>query len=159
MTTTEHQTKLLNLIDQSFFFLSGRFLPSPTFETAMNRIEWLHNDAPYALLAQNNKEVPNFIYVNKFAASCFKYDESEMLYLPSYLSAAPDAQAERNKILAQVEANNIAYNYTGVRITKFNETFAIHDGIIWKVFAEGNRGEIIGQAALFWLKGQQKINW
>lgn len=159
MTTTENRNKRLHLIDQSFLFLSGRLLPSPMEKTEMKRLEWLHNHAPYALLAHNNKDVPNFIYVNKFAASCFKYTEEEMLSLPSYLSAAPDAQAERNKILKQVQTNNIAYNYSGIRITKFNENFNIQDGIIWKIFDRGDHGEIIGQAALFWLKGEHKPDW
>ncbi len=159
MIIKDKKNRLLYLIDQSFLFLSGQSLPSPKKKTEMERLEWLNNHAPYAILAQNNKKVPNFTYANKFAISCFRYTEAEMLSLPSYLSAAPDAQAERNKILEQVQANNITYNYSGIRLTKFNEPFSINDGIIWKIFEHGNHGDIIGQAALFWLEGEQKPNW
>lgn len=155
MIKTDKKNELLHLIDQSFFFLSDQLLPTPKEIKEMDRLEWLHNRAPYAIVAQNNKEVPNFIYANKFAMSCFKYSEEEMLSLPSYLSAAPDAQAERNKLLEQVQLNSIAYHYSGIRLTKFNEPFTINDGIIWKIFEHGNHGKIIGQAALFLLKREQ----
>lgn len=156
MIDLNKKTELLHLIDQSFFMLSGQLLPSEKKETDVERLEWLNNQAPYAILAHNNKEIPNFIYANQFAVSCFKYTEDEILSLPSYLSAAPDNQAERNKILDQVQANNIAFNYNGMRLTKFNESFAINDGVIWKVF---ENDEVIGQAALFWLSDQQKPDW
>ncbi|MFC3158822.1 MEKHLA domain-containing protein [Chryseobacterium arachidis] len=110
-------------------------------------------------MSANNLEIPNFIYVNKFAISCFKYTEAEMLSLHSYLSAAPDAQEERNKILKQVQENNIAFDYSGIRLTKFKKPFTINDGIIWKIFKNGNHGEVIGQAALFWLKDEPKPDW
>lgn len=159
MIDMHEKTELLHLIDQSFLILSGQLLPSPKEVMGAERLEWLNNHAPYAILAQNNKEVPHFIYVNTFAVSCFKYTENEMLSLPSYLSAAADGQIERNKILEQVQSNNIAFNYSGIRLTKFNEPFTINDGIIWKIFEHGDHGEIIGQAALFWLDGEQKPDW
>ena len=159
MIDISKKIQLLQLIDQSFLFSSGQLLPSPKGKTEMERLEWLSNDAPYAILAQNNIEFPNFIYVNKFAITCFKYTEDEMLSLHAYLSAAPDAQEERNKILKQVQENNIAFNYSGIRLTKFNEPFTIDDGIIWKIFENGNHGEVIGKAALFWLKDEPKPDW
>lgn len=159
MINTNNKTEILHLIDQSFFHLSGHLLPSPKEEAGTERLEWLNDHAPYALLAQNNKEIPHFIYTNKFAVSCFKYTEEEMLSTPSYLSASSEGQMERNKILEQVQLNHIAFDYSGIRLTKFNEPFTIHDGIIWKIFEHGDHGELIGQAALFWLNEQQKPDW
>ncbi|QBQ41334.1 MEKHLA domain-containing protein [Sphingobacterium psychroaquaticum] len=155
MRSIEETRILLDLIDLSFLRRTGVALPVPP--GVPDRYDWLHREAPYSLLSHDTAADPVFTYVNEMALRSFGYGYSEMLSLPSRLSAGPADQAERNRLLAQVRQNGIAFNYEGLRRTKNGNTFQIYDGIIWVV--EDQERKVIGQAALFWPTDVLRPDW
>lgn len=146
---------LITQIDHNFLDKNGKALPAPPDVAA--RAQWLHEDAPYSILAHGTGADPHFIYANQFALSCFKYSPEELLQLPSRLSAAPQDRSERERLLLDVTLNGIAYNYTGPRVDKHGNTFTIYDGVVWRL--TNPDGSPFGQAALFWLKETERPSW
>lgn len=151
---TDKKRNLIATINESFHKLNGNPLPHPP--EIHDIYEWFDKEAPYSILAHNTDTDPHFIYANQFALYCFKYTETEMLALPSRLSAGEQSRTERQRLLDEVSKNGIAYNYSGPRVDKYGKTFNIYDGIVWQL----NTGDhIMGQGALFWDHEGQKPEW
>ncbi|MET8767371.1 MEKHLA domain-containing protein [Streptomyces sp. NPDC004658] len=108
---------------------------------------WLYEEAPFGLLAHDNSKDPRFVYANRTAQRCFGYTEEEFTRLPSRLSAAPDAQEDRDAFVAAVNRQGFADGYRGRRVRKNGSHFWIEDVRMWNlVDADGHKH---GQAALF----------
>ncbi|EAC0925597.1 MEKHLA domain-containing protein [Salmonella enterica] len=152
---TEQALQLLSAIDASFYHYTGVYLPCPP--SLSDRYDWLHNNAPYSLVAHNSENDPKFIYTNMQALKCFKYPLQEFLGLPSRLSASETDQPERQALLQTVKNRGIAFNYSGPRVDKHNNQFIIYDGIVWQS-CEATK-PIFGQAALFWPDDSEKPYW
>ncbi|MCV9927075.1 MEKHLA domain-containing protein [Flavobacterium sp. LS1R49] len=148
----EKQLNLLKQIDNCFLALNGKKLPSPL--GVLDRYLWLHEKAPYSILAQGGEEDPYFIYANNYALSCFKYSLDEILSLPAKLSAAEENRPKRKLLFDKVAREGIVYNYNGDRVDKYQNTFRINDTIVWQL--EENDGEVWGQGALFWSKEKER---
>lgn len=117
--------------------------PSSTGEAA----RWLYEGAPFGLLAHNASADPVFVYANRTAQRCFEYGWEEFVRLPSRLSAAPDAQVDREAFVRSVAERGYASGYRGLRIAKSGRRFWIEDVTMWNlVDAEGT---CHGQAAVF----------
>lgn len=151
----EKQLTVLKQIDACFLELSGKNLPFPSGISDPYR--WLDENAPYSILAHNCNDDPVFVYANKFALSCFKYSQDEMLLLPSRLSVAIGKREEREILLNSVKQDGIAYNCTGERIDKYDNNFSIYDGIIWQL--KEKKGKVWGQGALFWSTEKDRPEW
>jgi len=143
---TEEMRALLILIDNSFRVHRGTPLLTPA--GIVDRLSWLHTDAPYSLLAHDGSEDPRFIYANHCALRCFNYTQQQMLGMPSRFSASEEDREERKRLLDIVNKNGIADNYQGPRIDSQGKRFMIYDGIVWQVYDE--QSALRGQAALFW---------
>ncbi|HVI45134.1 MAG TPA: MEKHLA domain-containing protein [Chitinophaga sp.] len=146
---------LITQIDHNFLDRNGSGLPVPPGIPA--RSQWLHEEAPYAILAHGTGADPYFIYANQFALSCFKYGIAELLQLPSRLSAASQDRSERERLLQDVTLHGIAYNYSGPRVDKYGHTFTIYDGVVWRLSRPD--GSPSGQAALFWNSERERPAW
>lgn len=138
---------LIHRIDLGYQKLSGKLLPSP--KNLTDRSWWLHHEAPYSILAQNNDNDPHFIYANQCALKCFEYPREEILQLPSRLSAAASEQQERQQLLDVLANKDIIHGFSGVRITREGKTFNIYNSVIWQL--KNDDGELWGKGALFWL--------
>jgi len=147
--------ELLKLIDRGFMHHLGYQLPTPA--NIKNRYQWLHLYSPYSLLAHDVSDDPKFIYANYQARYCFKYNEEEIIGLPSRLSAANQEQQIRQKLLLTVKQTGFSKNYSGPRIDKYNEPFIIHDGTVWQFYNQNE--ELAGQAALFWPDDLHRPDW
>lgn len=146
---------LLEKIDVCYLALSGAVLPSPA--GLVDRYRWLHEKAPYSVLAQGVGDDPHFIYANRFALDCFGYSEAEMLALPSRLSAEAALQPARQQFLESVSQQGIANNYAGIRVKKNGKTFPIYGGVVWQLRHQD--GAAWGMAALFWREEHQRPDW
>lgn len=144
---------LIERIAHCYQQLNGAPLPGPA--TVSDRAYWLHQEAPYSLLAHDGTADPRFIYANQCALSCFKYSRAEFLQLPSRLSAASPDRQERQRMLDRLAAEGIVHGYSGVRITRQGEPFHIYNGAIWQL--TDDKGERWGQGALFWLSPQEGV--
>ncbi|WP_371370447.1 MEKHLA domain-containing protein [Pseudomonas sp. QL9] len=137
--------QLLQQIDAAYQRLHGKGIGADIFEgEESGRLRWLHEAAPFALLAHDASADPRFIYVNAAARQAFGYREEEFIGLPSRLSADADAQADRDAILASVRERGFAEGYAGTRIRKDGSHFRIERGELWQL------DEPKGQAALVW---------
>lgn len=140
--------QLLQQIDAAYQRLHGKGIGADIFEGEDNeRLHWLHEHAPFALLAHDASADPRFIYVNAAARQAFGYTEEEFIGLPSRLSADADAQADRDAILASVRERGFAQGYAGTRIRRDGSHFRIERGELWQL------DEPKGQAALVWAAG------
>lgn len=154
MTFAQHEN-LLRQIDASFYKLSGGRLYGPPGIPDIHR--WLHEEAPYGILAHNTEADPHFIYANHHALSSFKYTPAEILEVPSRLSASEQDRQERQRMLQVVLRDGIVYNYSGPRVDKHGNSFTIYEGIVWQV--RGINDEVLGQAALFWTDKDKRPEW
>lgn len=154
MANSQHED-LIRQISASFYKLADRPLYSPMGISDIHR--WLHEEAPYGILAHNTDADPHFIYANKHALSSFKYTSAEILAVPSRLSTSEQNRKERQQMLQIVLRDGIVYNYSGPRVDKHGNTFAIYDGVIWQVMGINN--ELMGQAALFWTDNDRRPDW
>lgn len=151
----EQNLSLVEQINDSFREFSGEDLYAPPI--LQTPYKWLHEEAPYSILAHNISEDPHFIYANKYALSCFKYKPVEILSLPSRLSATDLDRPERERLLKLVTRDGIAYNYTGPRVDKYGKSFTIYDGVVWQL--RNRQGKIWGKAALFWTAQHERPEW
>ncbi|AVG78575.1 MEKHLA domain-containing protein [Pantoea ananatis] len=137
---------LLKRIDERYRSLTGHGLYCP--HDIDDRYQWLHEQAPYSILAHSTAADPVFVYANRCALNCFKYSAEEIRQLPSRLSAGPFDREARQRLLDIVRRDGIATGYSGPRVDKQGKSFIIYDGEVWQ--SDGRDEAGWGQAALFW---------
>lgn len=103
--------------------------------------------APLAVLAHDASADPCFTYANRTAQALFEMSWTEIVGLPSRLSAEPLARQERQCLLARVAQYGYVDNYSGVRISKHGRRFHIEQATVWNLVDAG--GTYLGQAAAF----------
>jgi hypothetical protein len=109
-------------------------------------VDWLYREAPFAVLAQDAREDPTFVYANVAAQRRFEYSWEEFRGLPSRLSAPPADRSARERLLAGVLRDGYFEGYRGLRESATGRRFWIEDVTIWNL-ADAD-GPIRGQAAL-----------
>jgi hypothetical protein len=108
---------------------------------------WLYEDAPFGLLAHDTADDPRFTYANLVAQQCFELGWTEFTGMPSRLSAEPDRQENRDRLLAAVRDHGFVEGYRGQWIAKSGRRFWIEDVTMWNLVDDG--GVRRGHAALF----------
>lgn len=135
----------VRLLDEAYRHWTGQGLPAPEGLGLEQRLTWLHEQAPYSLLAHDGGADPRFTYVNECALGCFKYPREAFIGMPSRFSASELDRPARQVLMEQVGARGIADGYSGWRVDAQEQAFMIHAGVVWNLL------EGAGQAALFWL--------
>lgn len=102
--------------------------------------------APFVLASHDTLKDPLFNYANLKALELFGYPWEEWTQLPSRLSAEPQNQESRARLLKEVEEKGYSDGYRGVRIGR-NGRFEIMDACVWNIL-DAN-GAYAGQAASF----------
>lgn len=108
---------------------------------------WLYRSALFCLLAHDGGSDPSFVYANLSAQRCFEYGWSELVGLPSHLSALPGGRESRAALLADVARDGFTRGYRGLRVAKSGRRFWIEDVTVWNVLDPAGRP--IGQAAAY----------
>ncbi|WP_145013036.1 MEKHLA domain-containing protein [Pseudomonas oryzihabitans] len=139
---------LLPLLEASYRHWLGQSLPRPAGLPAADVLAWLHERAPYALLAHGTENDPLFCYANEQALCCFGYPRAEFLGMPSRFSASPKDRDERQRLMETVGRQGYAGDYEGWRVDQAGRAFMIYAGVVWNL-VDGD-GQRLGQAALFW---------
>lgn len=142
------QEPLIQVLDAAYRHWTGQGLPTPAHLDPQQRLDWLHTQAPYSLLAHDGAADPCFTYVNECALQCFKYPRERFIGMPSRFSASELDRAARQALLEQVSAHGIAEGYSGWRVDAHNQPFMIYAGVVWTLLDAAERP--CGQAALFW---------
>ena len=103
--------------------------------------------APFGVLSHDTAADPCFTYANLAAQTQFEMPWSEIVGLPSRLSAEPLVQAERESLLARVASQGYIDDYSGVRIARSGRRFMIQNATVWNLVTQD--GLVLGQAACF----------
>jgi hypothetical protein len=138
--STDHA--FFTLLNGSFSRLVGTSLVPPD-----RNVDWLYNEAPFAVLAHNTEADPVFIYANRAAQNCFEYSWEEFITLPSRLSAEAPDRTERQALLDAVVRDGFTSDYRGLRIAKSGRRFWIERATVWQLIDDD--GVVHGQAATF----------
>jgi PAS domain-containing protein len=109
----------------------------------------LDADALFALnaviLSHDGGDDPIFVYANEAAAELWRMPVSEMIGMPSRLSAPPEHRASRASMLRDAAGTGVLTGYAGERIAADGTRFMIADATLWTVdYASGP-----GQAVVF----------
>jgi hypothetical protein len=99
------------------------------------------------VLAHNTAADPTFVFANRIAMQLWEYSWSEIIGLPSRLTAEPDLRPIREQLLDRVRQFGFIDDYSGVRVSKTGQRFRIEQATVWNILAPS--GEPIGQAATF----------
>lgn len=124
--------------------LLGRelILPGPLTERA--RSLW---HSPLVVVSHGLGSDPVFVYGNRTALDLFATSWADFTGMKSRDSAEPVAQAERERLLREVERNGYIDSYAGVRRAATGRRFRIEDVLVWEV--KDATGRRLGQAAAF----------
>jgi PAS domain-containing protein len=97
------------------------------------------------ILSHDGGDDPHFIYANQAAADLWRMPVSELIGMPSRLSAPPEHQAERALMLKDAAGSGVFTGYTGERVAKDGTRFLIEEATLWTVdYLQGP-----GQAVVF----------
>jgi hypothetical protein len=138
---TEHAQLLLSSLRR----LTGRDLIDPSLGGEEAGIALYH--APFVLLSHDTAPDPCFTYANLAGQRLFEMPWTEIVGLPSRLSAEPLAREERQRLLDNVGRRGFITDYNGVRISKSGRRFRITNAMVWNLLDSSNR--LHGQAACF----------
>ncbi|MDB6143632.1 MAG: hypothetical protein JWP80_2676 [Pseudomonas sp.] len=142
-------SRLIESLERSYKHWTGDSLPGAA-PAGMDRAQWLHEHAPYSLVAHDGGADPVFMYTNDYALGCFKYSREEFIAMPSRFSASALDRDERAVLLGVVREKGVAHGYSGYRVNRSGGAFRIQDGSVWELLDE--QGQRCGQAALFWFR-------
>ncbi|MGW2103379.1 MEKHLA domain-containing protein [Streptomyces olivaceoviridis] len=84
--------------------LVGELLCPPRRDTDQAAARWLHDRAPFGLLAHDTSADPLFVYANSRARERFGCSWDEFVGMPSRLSARPDGRRDRDAFARGVRA-------------------------------------------------------
>jgi PAS domain-containing protein len=102
-------------------------------------------DLDAVILSHDGGDDPHFVYANQAAADLWRMPVSELIGLPSRLSAPPEHQASRASMLKDAAGAGVLRGYSGERIAKDGTRFMIEDATLWTVdYPQGP-----GQAVVF----------
>jgi MEKHLA domain len=124
---------------ESYF---GEPLVPPGSDAERLRALW---EAPFFALTHGGGADPKFEYGNKKAQELWELPLSELVGMPSRLSAAPDAREARAELLEAVARQGFSSGYSGIRTSKSGRQFRIRDTRVFNL-VEG--GAPVGQAAV-----------
>ena len=139
------QAGYARLLRDSFHRLTGRELIERAI--APSDVGRALYEAPFAILAHGTGPDPVFTYGNRTALALYQVEWRELVTLASRLSAEPECQTERARLLEQVTVRGFIDDYSGVRISRTGKRFLIRRVIVWNLIDQ--TGTYHGQGAMF----------
>jgi MEKHLA domain len=135
----------VKLLLSSFSHWTGQKL----MDEAPSTIEQAKNlyFAPFVVLSHDRSPEPILNYANEIGLTLFELTWSELIVLPSRLTAEPVHQSERARLLDTVSSRGYIDDYQGIRISKSGRRFIIDKATVWNVIDQ--TGSLRGQAATF----------
>ncbi|MBM4132696.1 MAG: MEKHLA domain-containing protein [Nitrospira sp.] len=103
--------------------------------------------APFVVVSHGTEPDPALNYGNRIALELWEMDWETFSSTPSRLTAEPENRAERERMLAEAQAQGFIDNYRGVRISRTGRRFLVEEALVWNVVDES--GKKLGQAATF----------
>ncbi len=103
--------------------------------------------AATVVLAHDGSKDPQLIYANRAALTLWQRRWSEMVGMPSRLTAEPVEHRARSAALAHARRNEAIAGYGGIRIDRFSRRFRLEGARLWTL--RDGSGLACGQAAAF----------
>ena len=145
MSAPSCSPEFLRALATSFRHWTGRDLvPEPESD---DQLRSSLDSLPAVIVAHNRDPDPTFVYANDLACQLWEMPKSELVGMPSRLTAEPMHRDERAQLLARTQAHGFVDDYRGIRITARGKRFRIEQALLWNILDA--RGELIGQAATF----------
>lgn len=132
----------LALIVDSYQRLTGRPLVADGVDVASAL--W---QLPQVVLAHGTEPDPVFFYANRLALEVFELTPSQLMEMPSRLSAEALLREERARLLDRVSRDGFIDDYSGIRISSTGQRFRIQQATVWNLI--DSDGIHHGQAATF----------
>src|SRR4029453_19572218 len=129
--TNRYLEQHVYLLLSSFRHWTGRNLIDPAL-SATEQAKRLYF-APLVGLSHDRSPDPILNYANELGLTLFELSWSEMVVLPSRLTAEPVHQSEGARLLDTVSSRGYIDDYRGIRISKSGQRFRIHNAIVWNV--------------------------
>lgn len=104
-------------------------------------------ECPMVVVSHGIEADPLLNYGNRAALDLWEIGWDEFIGMPSRLTAEPQNQAERARMLRRVEHHGFVDDYRGVRISKRGRRFFVDQAFVWNVVDP--HGQRCGQAAAF----------
>lgn len=139
---TMHLDARLPLIVDSYKRLTGQDL-FPSGSDIASAL-W---ELPQVILAHGTQADPIFFYGNRMALELFELTPSQIIQMPSRLSAELMEREAREKFLQRVTQNGFIDDYEGVRVSSSGKRFMIKQATVWNLIDRD--GQLHGQAATF----------
>lgn len=103
--------------------------------------------ADLVVLAHDGSADPCLTYANASALRLWERPWSELVGMPSRLTAEPKERASRSQALQQALQHDAIEGYSGIRISRSGRRFQIHNARLWTL--RDSAGHPCGQAAAF----------
>ncbi len=110
------------------------------------RDERLLFDLDAVVLSHDGGADPCFVYANAAAAALWRMPVSDLIGMPSRLSAPPEHREERASMLADASESGVLRGYSGERVARDGTRFVVVDATLWTVDGYPERP---GQAVVF----------
>jgi hypothetical protein len=136
----EHLTALLSSYERRL----GRPLIISREPAARLSALW---SSPQVLVTHGLGSDPTFLYGNRRALELWEVSWEDFTSMKSRDSAELGEQAERERLLRQVEQDGFIPNYAGIRRSSSGRRFRIEDVTVWEIHDDSGRR--LGQAAAF----------
>ena len=101
----------------------------------------------FPVLAHGTGDDPKLTYANAAALQLWDSRWSDLIGMPSRLTAPETERAERSSALGQAKRHDAVENYRGIRISRKDRRFMINNAKIWTLW--DGEGQVCGQAASF----------
>ncbi|MBU2097622.1 MAG: MEKHLA domain-containing protein [Gammaproteobacteria bacterium] len=138
----DHAGSRLPLIVDSYQQLTGHDLIVPGSD--VTSALW---ELPQVILAHGIEADPIFFYGNRLALELFELTPSQIIQMPSRLSAEPLERTAREHLLQRVTQHGFIDDYEGVRVSSSGKRFMIRQATVWNLIDA--QGQLHGQAATF----------
>ena len=108
--------------------------------------------APIVVLAHDGSPLdqgdgPRLIYANRAALTLWGRRWTEMVGMPSELTAEPAERTSRQNALSAAQKQMVSSGYRGIRINRHGRRFQINNARLWTLVDPA--GQACGQAACF----------
>ena len=95
------------------------------------------------ILSHDGGDDPHFVYANQAAADLWRMPVSDLIGMPSRLSAPPERQAERASMLKDAAGSGVLTGYAGERIAQDGTRFLIENATLWTVDYQQGPGQAV----------------
>jgi len=128
---SDHMVEVATAILASYRDRVGGDLVTPSGDAIEDARALFGLDA--VVLCHDAATDPVFIYANAAAAALWRMEVSELIGMPSRLTAAEDQREARASMIGQATTTGVLQGYSGERVASDGTRFVISNATLWAV--------------------------